>query len=170
MNAKEFNKELREIVGKFDNVKESKQYMYEVETVLGVWLFSAEHSPRIKLANLHSRFNGPEYSEDKFKQLIDRYKVPNTFSKKWNHYSVDPQFMLDFIYDTLGNFEYLEHKERFDFNLFPELNGKCVQMNDRFESVHLWGEQLAIKNKGKWIPEKISREKYQNEKQKAWNQ
>jgi hypothetical protein len=108
MNAKEFNKELREIVGKFDNVKESKQYMYEMQTVLGVWLFSAEHSPRIKVANLHSRFNGPEYSDEMFGELISEHHLPSRISRKWNHYSSDPIYILDLLEETLSNFEHIK--------------------------------------------------------------
>ena len=50
-----------------------------------------------------------------------------------------------------------------EINFFEELFGKYVQMNDRFESVHIWSKELAIKNNGKWIPLEISKEKYEKE-------
>lgn len=42
-----------------------------------------------------------------------------------------------------------------NFNLFEKYYGKYVQMDDRFESVHIWNEELAIRNKGRWIPQLI---------------
>jgi len=108
MTAKEFNKELKSIVSKFDGVKKSDRYMYEVDTILGAWSFSAEYSPRIKVAKIHSRFNGPEYSGEVFAELISDYDKPSSISKKWNHYSSDPIYILDFLEETLNNFQYLQ--------------------------------------------------------------
>lgn len=55
------------------------------------------------------------------------------------------------------------------FQLFQELYGNYVQMNDRFESVHVWSEELACINKGRWIPILISKAKYETEKLHSWN-
>jgi len=55
------------------------------------------------------------------------------------------------------------------FQLFQELYGSYVQMNDRFESVHIWSEELALKNKGRWTPKLISKDKYEAEKLHSWN-
>ena len=55
------------------------------------------------------------------------------------------------------------------FPLFQEFNKKCVQMNDRFGSVHIWSEELALKNKGRWTPLLISKAKYESEKLHPWN-
>ena len=55
------------------------------------------------------------------------------------------------------------------FPLFQELYGSYVQMDDRFESVHIWGEELALKNKGRWTPLLISKAKYESEKLHPWN-
>ena len=55
------------------------------------------------------------------------------------------------------------------FQLFQELYGSYVQMNDRFESVHIWSEERALRNKGKWTPKSISKAKYEAEKLHSWN-
>jgi len=55
------------------------------------------------------------------------------------------------------------------FQLFQELYGSCVQMNDRFESAHIWSEELALRNKGRWTPLLISKNKYEAEKLHYWN-
>jgi hypothetical protein len=55
------------------------------------------------------------------------------------------------------------------FQLFQELYGNYVQMDDRFESVHIWSEELALRNKGKWTPQLISKAKYEAEKLHSWN-
>jgi len=55
------------------------------------------------------------------------------------------------------------------FPLFQDLYGRYVQMNDRFGTVHIWSEELALRNKGRWIPILISKEKYEAEKLYSWN-
>lgn len=55
------------------------------------------------------------------------------------------------------------------FQLFQELYGSYVQMNDRFETVHIWNEELALRNKGRWTPIPISKAKYEAEKLYSWN-
>lgn len=57
-------------------------------------------------------------------------------------------------------------KENFKKKLFEDLYGDYVQMNDRFESVHIWSKELAIKNKGRWTPILVSKLKYDREKQR----
>ena len=42
-------------------------------------------------------------------------------------------------------------------NLHANLNGKLVQMNDRFETVHVWSEQLALDNAGVWTPTQVTK-------------
>jgi hypothetical protein len=55
------------------------------------------------------------------------------------------------------------------FELFQELYGQYIQLNDRFESVHIWSEELALKNAGRWTPIKISQAKYKAEMLHSWN-
>lgn len=55
------------------------------------------------------------------------------------------------------------------FQLFQELYGSYVQMDDRFESVHIWSEELALKNRGRWTPILISKVKYEDENLHSWN-
>ena len=55
------------------------------------------------------------------------------------------------------------------FEFFQELNGKPVQMDDRFESVHIWSEELALKNAGRWQPKLIDKHTYNVEKNHSWN-
>ncbi len=55
------------------------------------------------------------------------------------------------------------------FQLFQELYGSYIQMNDRFETVHIWSEELALRNKGRWTPQLISKSKYEAEKLHSWN-
>jgi hypothetical protein len=55
------------------------------------------------------------------------------------------------------------------FHLFKELYGSYVQMDDRFESVHIWSEELALRNKGRWTPILINKAKYEVEKLHSWN-
>lgn len=69
-----------------------------------------------------------------------------------------------------GDEDFVELEMRdVDFPLFQELYGKYVQINDRFETVHIWSKELALKNKGRWIPKKIGNDKYEAEKLHSWN-
>jgi hypothetical protein len=56
-----------------------------------------------------------------------------------------------------------------NFNLYADLYGKYVQMDDRFETVHIWSETLAVKNEGNYTPKEISKEVYEKEMLNAWN-
>ncbi|MEK6829053.1 MAG: hypothetical protein AABY15_02920 [Nanoarchaeota archaeon] len=56
------------------------------------------------------------------------------------------------------------------FPMYEEFYGKYVQMDDRFETVHIWSQELAIRNEGTWEPKLITEEQYQLEKVKSWNQ
>jgi hypothetical protein len=44
------------------------------------------------------------------------------------------------------------------FEMYSHLYGKPVTMDDRFETKHIWSEELALKNKGRWIPQEESNE------------
>lgn len=46
--------------------------------------------------------------------------------------------------------------------------GDYVQMNDRLETVHIWSKELEELNAGRWIPMKITKEKYEYEKNKRY--
>jgi hypothetical protein len=37
--------------------------------------------------------------------------------------------------------------------MYSHLYGKTVTMDDRFETKHIWSEELSLKNKGRWIPQ-----------------
>lgn len=50
-----------------------------------------------------------------------------------------------------------------EFYLFEEFYGKYVQLDDRFESVHICSEEKAIKNRGRWTPILISKDTYDRE-------
>jgi hypothetical protein len=44
------------------------------------------------------------------------------------------------------------------FEMYSHLYGKTVTMDDRFETKHIWSEELALKNKGRWIPQEESKQ------------
>jgi len=56
-----------------------------------------------------------------------------------------------------------------EYPIFEELFGSHVQMNDRFETVHIWSPELADTNRGRWIPKLITKIRYDTEKDKKWN-
>ena len=68
-------------------------------------------------------------------------------------------------------YEFLE-KQGIIADCFIEINelyGKYVQLNDRFETVHIWCKQLDDKNNGRFIPKEITEEEYLKEIEHSWN-
>lgn len=55
------------------------------------------------------------------------------------------------------------------FEMYPELYGCFVQMDDRFETVHVWSVEVARLNNGKWKPKKITEQQFNIERAYAWN-
>jgi len=47
--------------------------------------------------------------------------------------------------------------------------GDYIQLDDRFESVHIWSKEIEEKINGRWTPYKISKEQYDKEMQEYWN-
>lgn len=47
--------------------------------------------------------------------------------------------------------------------------GDYVQMNDRFETVHIWTKELEFKNNSRWKLLKITKEFYEKEMKESWN-
>nr|ADE29219.1 hypothetical protein [uncultured virus] len=63
----------------------------------------------------------------------------------------------------------MSEKKEPNFKLYDHLYGSPVQMNDRFETVHIWSYELALQNQGRWVPKLIPKKVYDEEKQKPWN-
>lgn len=102
MNAKEFNKEKNKIYNKY-NTTLSNIYEREIKTPFGTLYISSEWSPRIKLANIHSRLEG---DKEKFKEVTG-YDI-DTYNGKYNTYYSNPQYCLDELEEYLSNMVYLE--------------------------------------------------------------
>jgi hypothetical protein len=113
MTSKEFDQKVKEIVLKHPKTQKGKHYQFELPTILGLWSFSVKYTPRIKVAHIHSRFDGEKYSIDKFKELISDQATPS-YTGKWNSYSSDPEFILDLLEETLDNFEYLKKQSKLE--------------------------------------------------------
>jgi hypothetical protein len=52
----------------------------------------------------------------------------------------------------------MSHTKQTTIEMYSHLYGKEVTMDDRFETKHIWSEELALKNKGRWIPQEESNE------------
>ena len=55
------------------------------------------------------------------------------------------------------------------FEMYSHLYGKTVTMDDRFETKHIWCEALALKNKGRWIPQEESKQEQKELRKKLFN-
>ena len=90
MNAKEFNKYKTALYKKYGAVKSETSHEVKVLTHFGVLYISAEWSPKIKVANIHSRLEG-----DKEKFKTETSSQMNTYNGKCNSYFNSPLDCLD---------------------------------------------------------------------------
>ena len=90
MNAKEFNKYKTALYKKYGAELKDLSHEVKVLTPFGVLYISAEWSPKIKVANIHSRLEG---DKEKFKTEISNQM--NTYNGKCNFYFNNPLDCLD---------------------------------------------------------------------------
>ena len=90
MNAKEFNKYKTVLYNKYGAVKNEPIYEVKVLTSFGTLYISAEWSPKIKVANIHSRFEG---DINKFIEVTG-FGL-NKYNNKYNFYFNNPLDCLD---------------------------------------------------------------------------
>ena len=102
MNAKEFNKHKTALYKKYEAVKSETSHEVKVSIPFGVLYISAEWSPRIKVANIHSRLEG---DKEKFKTEISSQM--NTYNGKCNFYYSSPLDCLEELEEYLSNMVYL---------------------------------------------------------------
>ena len=101
MNAKEFNKYKTALYKKYGAVLTDLSYEVKVLTPFGVVYISAEWSPKIKVANIHSRLEG---DAKEFKEVTG-YNI-NTYNGKCNFYYSSPLECLDELEEYLFNMVY----------------------------------------------------------------
>lgn len=90
MNAKEFNKYKTALYKKYGAELTDFSHEVKISTPFGVLYISAEWSPQIKVANIHSRLEG---DKEKFKTEIS--SQINTYNGKCNFYFNNPLDCLD---------------------------------------------------------------------------
>ena len=107
MNAKEFNKHKTALYKKYGAVKSETSHEVKVLTPFGTLYISAEWSPQIKVANIHSRLEGNTLE---FKEVTG-YNI-NTYNGKCNFYFSSPLDCLDELEEYLSNMVYLSGEEK----------------------------------------------------------
>ena len=98
MNAKEFNKYKTTLYKKYGAELTDFSHEVKVLTPFGVVYISAEWSPKIKVANIHSRLEGNSLQ---FKEVTG-YNI-NTYNGKCNFYFSSPLDCLDELEKYLFN-------------------------------------------------------------------
>ena len=102
MNAKEFNKYKTALYKKYGAELTDFSHEVKVLTPFGVVYISAEWTPKIKVANIHSRLEG---NANEFKEVTG-YNI-NTYNGKCNFYYNNPLDCLDELEEYLSNMVYL---------------------------------------------------------------
>ena len=90
MNAKEFNKYKTALYKKYGAVKSETSHEVKLLTPFGVLYILAEWTPKIKVANIHSRFEG-----DINKFIEATGFCLNKYNNKYNFYFNNPLDCLD---------------------------------------------------------------------------
>ena len=98
MTKKQFDKNVNAIIDKYPTVETDKHGQNKIITPAGTWLFNLRHDSET-ITMLQSRF--VDYHEAEFKRLVSKYHAPSEHSRKWNHYDSDPNWILDFLNETL---------------------------------------------------------------------
>ena len=112
MNAKEFNKYKTALYKKYGAELTDFSHEVKVLTPFGTLYISAEWTPKIKVANIHSRLEG---NANEFKEVTG-YNV-NTYNGKCNFYYSSPLDCLDELEEYLSNMVYLSgEKEKTEEN------------------------------------------------------
>lgn len=90
MNAKDFNKYKTALYKKYRAVKSETSHEVKLLTPFGTLYISAEWTPRIKVANIHSRLEG---DINKFIEATGFWL--NKYNNKYNFYFNNPLDCLD---------------------------------------------------------------------------
>ena len=86
------------------------------------------------------------FCENSSCEMVEVIKEYKDGYGNWYNYQDDFKFT-----DLLIRYKIITPKDEV-FEMYKDLYGKPVKMNDRFETEHIWNEELALKNKGRWIP------------------
>ncbi len=104
MNAKEYNKAVKNLADKYNLQKELNGTGYIIPTKFGDVRLSSEYVPRLKLANIHSMLLSENIKA--FKEETG-YNEMNNYSGKLNTYFNDPADCLDELQEYIENLQYL---------------------------------------------------------------
>ena len=107
MNAKEFNKYKTALYKKYGAELTDFSHEVKVLTPFGTLYISSEWSPRIKVANIHSRLEG---NANEFKEVTG-YNI-STYNGKCNFYYSSPLDCLDELEEYLSNMVYLSGEKK----------------------------------------------------------
>lgn len=105
MNAKEYNKEVKDLANKYNLQKESNvPGHYIIPTKFGDVRLSSEYVPRLKLANIHSKL-----LSENIKAFKDEtgYNSMDNYTGKLNTYFNNPFDCLDELQEYIENLQYL---------------------------------------------------------------
>lgn len=98
MNTKEFNKYKTALYKKYGAELTNLSHEVKVSTPFGVLYISAEWSPQIKVANIHSRLEGNAIEFIK----VTKFEI-NKYNNKYNFYFNNPLDCLDELEEYLSN-------------------------------------------------------------------
>lgn len=104
MNAKEYNKVVKDLANKYNLQKELNRAGYIIPTKFGNVRLNSEYMPKIKLAVIHSKLIDGDIKA--FKEETG-YNSMNNYSGKLNVYFNNPADCLDELQEYIENLQYL---------------------------------------------------------------
>ena len=76
---------------------------------------------------------------------------------KWKNDEISSGYFSASLHNILIDVKTIEDEDIVKY-------GDFIQLDDRFESCHIWTELVEKEINGKWIPKKITKEEYENNK------
>ena len=101
MNAKQFEKKVKELYKKYNAIESNFGYKVYIQTKYGKMFISSDYTPHIKVASIHSLVKAETEQLKAFKDETG-YNI-DTYNGKCNFYNESPEFILDTLEDYLQN-------------------------------------------------------------------
>lgn len=98
----------------------------------------------------------------KFNNLFKKKVFTTVYVVVKTESSTDNTVLISFVNDKT-KFRWIKLNDKnldlvkmtYRYNMYAHLYGKKVSMDDRFETEHIWSEEKAHENFGRWEPQEI---------------
>lgn len=109
MTAVRFNRQVSNILSKYDIITDEYGYN-QINTPFGAMCINVQKTPNVKFYSLHMRFV-EDFNVSYFYRYFSKNEGINKYSKKWNKYSEDAEYILNELDERLDNLKYILERD-----------------------------------------------------------